>query len=148
MPEQNGKVSGGLLSGIVGATVTGAVGSFVAPASAAAAGGVWNVMGACALGSVVAAPVGLLIAVPLLVGFASENPVIKAACGILLVVDFLAATLGYAAIGAACIGVAAHPVFVCSMIGGLALFAIGLLVTALNAATAAIGSSLVGGCSC
>ena len=43
----------GVFNGILTGVVVGSVGSYLAPASAAAAGGALNVMGACALGGAV-----------------------------------------------------------------------------------------------
>ncbi|MCH9690244.1 MAG: hypothetical protein K0U24_00145 [Gammaproteobacteria bacterium] len=107
--------------------IAGGIGCFFAPASATAAGGVLNVMGACAIGGAIAAPfAGILsgivgIATLTSAGFTGNKYVIAAAFGALTAADLFMSSLLAAEIGAAILGIPAHPVFICSLVGSAAV---------------------------
>jgi hypothetical protein len=121
----NNSSGGGIVGVAVTAAITGGVGSFFAPASAAAAGGTLNVMAACAIGGVIMSiPAGVFVGLTgfaAIAAFATDNKLLGLGLGALTVAELVGASLLAAEIGAACLGVAAHPVFVCSLVGSLAL---------------------------
>ncbi|MDF1646885.1 MAG: hypothetical protein P1U61_07920 [Legionellaceae bacterium] len=127
----------GIIETAVTSAVAGGIGSFFAPASAAAVGGVWNVMGACALGGVIVSPfAGILVGITGLsavASFANNNYGLSAILGTLTVAEMVGASLLAAEVGSALLGISAAPVFTCSLIGSaiLAIPTVGLAVVAL-----------------
>ena len=129
---------GGIAKTAISSAIVGGVGTLFAPASAAAAGGALNVMGACAIGGVVVAPFsGILagitgIAALSTSALAKNSYAIAAICGAFTLAELLVSALISAEIGAAVLGISAHPVFVCSLVGAAAIgapaFLLGLAV--------------------
>lgn len=120
-------------------SVATSIGTFFAPATAAAAGGAVNIIAASAAGSLITfvpGALGIIVASLLLVtGFNVHNQQLINAAIIMGIVDVIATYLLAAKIGAGIAGVATSSVLLCNIIGsavvllGLAL-AIGAVVTA------------------
>lgn len=108
-------------------SVATAVACFFSPASAAAAGGVMNVVGANAIGCVLAP---LTIIPPLLIAATTfcmssvsmnGNYILSAILAIAVAAELVLYLLLAAHIGAAILGVAASPVFTCGLISAIVL---------------------------
>lgn len=123
--------------------LTGGVGCFLAPASAAAAGGVLPVMGACALGTAIVytfSPFDLDNFYNDLWSMLSDRHSFKdqLACSLILSGALLVETCLSALIGAHLLNIAVNPVFVCSAISSSILLACLLVPTVLPATIEAL----------
>tara|TARA_R110002126_G_scaffold1177_1_gene6985 strand:+ start:5638 stop:6114 length:477 start_codon:yes stop_codon:yes gene_type:complete len=130
------------ISGAVGGLAVGGIGSFFAPTSAVAAGGALSVVGACVVGG---AAVGLFGAGALVTETAKAawyEDDYGASMGLftLAAAELFAIGLAEAVVGAAVLGVATHPVFVCVLLG-FAPFIVPLLVCACVVGIAALVES-------
>ncbi|MDF1677371.1 MAG: hypothetical protein P1U32_01590 [Legionellaceae bacterium] len=109
-------------------TAVGGIGGLFAPAAANAAGGLLNVMGACAIGGAIVYPfASILLTLTGINAFKKKYPssaVYNALTGLELFVSALLA----AEIGAAVLGIPAHPVFICSLVGAVSLLALTFVV--------------------
>ncbi|MCH9756052.1 MAG: hypothetical protein K0U37_02520 [Gammaproteobacteria bacterium] len=120
---------GNALKNAFSSACTGGVGAFFVPASTAAAGGLLNVMGACAIGGAVVAPfAGILTSVTGISALANShfkkrNYGLAAFFGALTAAELLIAALIAAEIGAAALGIPAYPVFICSLVGSAVITA-------------------------
>ena len=118
---------GNLINKATSSAIAGGIGCFFAPASSAAAGGVLNVMGACAIGGAISAPfVGILSGIAgiatLASGSLTQNKyAVAVAFGAFTAADLFISSLLAAEIGAAILSIPAHPVFICSLIGSAAI---------------------------
>lgn len=109
------------------------IGTFFAPATAAAGGGAVNIIAASAAGSLITfipGTIGIVVAGLLLItGFNTGSEKLITAAIILGIVDLVATYLLAAKIGASIAGVAASSVILCNVIGGAAIM-LGLAVAA------------------
>lgn len=123
----------GLIGYSLTAGATGAIGGFFAPQTAAAAGGILNVAGACAIGAPLAAiptGIGMLAGGSLYaIGETTKNPTTKAVGGVITAASFASTVLLTAKIGAAIIGVSASAVLTCHLIGLASILLLGALAT-------------------
>lgn len=128
----NIKVSGPIYSGLAGG-----VGAFFMPAAAASCGGVLNVMGACAVGSLVSLPVTVLGAILSGVCFAkgqnSRNPALSFIGGCIGIATVASSYILAAKAGAAITGLSFMPVFT-SLLLGSAIIALSALAVTLAGA--------------
>ena len=135
-------MSNGMLETALSSAAAGGLGTLFAPASAAAAGGALNVMGACAIGGIIVAPfAGLIVGltgVAAAASLANKHYGLAALLGTLTVAEILAASLLAAEIGSAILGISAAPVFICSLVGSAVMAMPALLGLALLIALACI----------
>ena len=137
-----------LLGAAIGGAVTGCVGSFFAPVHAAAAGGMFNVMGACALGTVLGCVVSLAVGFGTLavVGFGLKLCGMPEAAALLVgtalgVVAGVAMFICSPAIGAALLGISASATLYCAAVGVLAEIGIGVALSILGLSVMGIGAA-------
>lgn len=132
---------------LVETAIAGAVGVFFAPASAAAAGGAFNVIGAYAVGQAI---MSLIVIPSFIVGlttfgmtqaFTSGSYILSALAALVLAAEVGLTILLAAHIGASILGVAAGPVFVCALIGEVALGCGVLIVGAAAGGAAAVAAT-------
>jgi len=146
MANQVGAAIGRAFDGALKGAVTGGIGSFFAPVSAAAAGGAWSVIGASAIAS---CAVGV-VATPLITltfqkaNEAASDPnsppgLAGALCTLGLLETGVAIYLG-CQLGAAALGVAAAPVLSCYLTGIVACAVLSLVFAAIVAIAAVVAA--------